>query len=210
MSPTHQQATAARRALACAVAFLSTLVLPGRAWAHGSAALGDFYGGLLHPVLHFETLLPIVAAALWTVQLGKTMAWRLAGGLLVATLVGCVAGVVGVGPIPALAILRIAMLVLGLLVATHCPAPATVAAVLLAVVGICVGHATSYGAAAEITRPVLFVAGVSTGTGLLLFHIIDRFLRLRAAWSDIPIRILGSWIAATGLLVSALDLAGRR
>jgi hypothetical protein len=53
--------------------------------------MGELYAGLLQPVLHFESLLPILALALWAAQQGVPLLWQLpitfAGAALVAACV---------------------------------------------------------------------------------------------------------------------------
>ena len=46
--------------------------------------------------------------------------------------------------------------------------------------------------------------------GLVFFHVVTRVVRYRAFWVQTAVRVLGSWIAATGLLVLVLEWAGSR
>jgi hypothetical protein len=53
---------------------------------------------------------------------------------------------------------------------------------------------------------VLYVLGFALGLGLLLFHVENLAVRARAFWMQIGIRVVGSWIAAVGVLISVLAL----
>ena len=55
-------------------------------FAHGNLAMGELYAGMLQPVLHFGSLLPILALALWAAQLGEPLLWQLPLAFAVAAL----------------------------------------------------------------------------------------------------------------------------
>ena len=100
------------------------------------------------------------------------------------------------------------MLVLGLLVATRFKVPPLPALALGLVVGLADGYLAVFNERETIERPVLYLLGVSSGVGLLSFHLEALVLRFPAFWMQIAIRVLGSWIAAIGLLVSVLEATG--
>lgn len=185
-------------------------LVPGPALAHGSVALGDFYTGMFHPVLHFEALLPLLALALWSGQLGDRRAWHLPLAFLAAALLGAAVGLAGIALWPGRAWLPLPMLVLGLLVAARVRLPTGLAIGLAVLFGIQQGHANAYSPEQPMDRPLLFLAGFGTGIGLVLFHIVTRVARHRAFWLQTAVRVAGSWIAATGLLVGVLEWAGKR
>lgn len=184
---------------------LTAWLHPGPARAHGSLAVGDFYSGMLHPLLHFETLLPALALALWAGQLGTPHAWRLPLAFLGAAMLGALAGVLEIALPLGNASLRVSMLVLGLLVAARGALPAWMALAMAALFGLLEGQVHTYEPEATIERPALFISGVGASIGLILFHVVTRVVRYRAFWVQIGVRVLGSWIAATGLLVLALQ-----
>jgi hydrogenase/urease accessory protein HupE len=183
---------------------------PAPALAHGSLAVGEFYTGMLHPLLHFETLLPILALALWSGQLGDARAWHLPVAFSAAALVGAVAGILDVEPPVGRPLLLLPMLVLGLLVAVRGRLPAWLAVAMVLFFGIGQGQANTYDPERQIERPLLFLAGFGSSIGLIFFHVVTRVFRYRAFWIQTAVRVLGSWIAATGLLVLALEWAGGR
>jgi urease accessory protein len=181
---------------------------PAPALAHGSLAVGDFYSGMLHPLLHFETLLPTLALALWSGQHGGPQSWRLPLAFLATVLLGTAVGALEIdlrfGP----ASLRLSMLVLGLLVATRWRLPASLAMTMALLFGLFEGQINTYDPETKIERPLLFIAGVGSSIGLILFHVVTRVVRYQAFWVQTAVRILGSWIAATGLLVLTLEWVG--
>jgi urease accessory protein len=192
--------------LALAVAWLH----PAPAAAHGSLAVGDFYTGMLHPLLHFETLLPLLALALWAGQLGGAQAWRLPLAFSAAALLGAVAGMLEVEPWLGRWLLRLSMLVLGLMVAASGRLPGWLALAMVCLFGIEQGQANTYDPQEEIERPLLFLTGLGSSIGLVFFHVVTRVVRYRAFWVQTAVRVLGSWIAATGLLVLVLEWAANR
>jgi len=196
------------RAIATALfTWVPIWIHPAPALAHGSLAVGDFYSGMLHPLLHFETLLPTLALALWSGQLGSPLSWRLPVAFLGAALVGAVAGILEVDLYAGPALLRVSMLVLGLLAAARGRLPASLAMAVVLLFGLYEGQSNTYDPEAKIERPLLFIAGVGSSIGLILFHVGTRVVRYRAFWVQMAVRVVGSWIAATGLLVLALAWA---
>jgi urease accessory protein len=196
--------------LALLLAFAGTWLHPAPALAHGSLAVGDFYTGMLHPLLHFETLLPLLALALWAGQLGGAHAWRLPLAFSAAALLGAVAGMLDVELWLGRWLLRLSMLLLGLMVAASGRLPAWLALAMVCLFGIEQGQANTYAPQEEIERPLLFLAGLGSSIGLVFFHVVTRVVRYRAFWVQTAVRVLGSWIAATGLLVLVLEWAAKR
>jgi urease accessory protein len=183
---------------------------PAPALAHGSLAVGDFYSGMLHPLLHFEILLPTLALALWSGQLGSPQSWRLPLAFLGAVLVGTVAGILEVDLYVGPATLRLSMLLLGLLVAARGRLPVSLAMAMALLFGLFEGQSNTFDPETRIERPFLFIAGVGSSIGLILFHVVTRVVRYQAFWVQTAVRVVGSWIAATGLLVLALEWGGGR
>ena len=186
-----------------------TWLYPASALAHGNLAIGDFYTGMLHPFLHFETLLPMLALALWSGQLREPHAWRLPLVFLGAALLGAVAGILEIDLRLGPTLIRLSMLVLGLLVAARAKLPAWVAISMVFLFGIYHGQANTYEPGAQLERPLLFIVGLGSTIALIMFHVVTRVHRYQAFWLQTGVRVLGSWIAATGLLVLAIEWAGK-
>jgi hydrogenase/urease accessory protein HupE len=100
------------------------------------------------------------------------------------------------------------MLVLGLLVAARLRLPPVVALALGLGVGLAHGYVATFSERETIARPILYMLGMCSGVGLLCFHLESLVLRFSAFWMQIAVRVLGSWIAAIGLLVAVLGAVG--
>lgn len=187
---------------------LSTVSSP--ALAHSSVRIGDFYNGLLHPLIHFETLLPALALALWAAQFALADAVRALSAFVLAAFLGAIAAFADHPPPGASTILAAAMFAIGISLAAMLRPPLAVTAPLALFVGFTIGSFAATEAREEIQRPILYLLGIPTGVGLLSTYIvgylpeyIDRF-----PWLRIACRVVGSWIAAAGLLVLVLHLTG--
>ena len=181
------------------------LTLTAAAQAHSvNKQFGDFYGGMLHPVTALEHLLPILGLGLLAGQQSASNArWVLllfpAGLLLGAALGG------NLGPSPYIEWFnRFSFLAIGVLVAGAVRLPP----VALALAAVTFGISHGYENVADISSTVamhLFVPGV-VFTGLAMIAIFAAFTVSREApWQKMVVRVLGSWIAAVGILVAGLQ-----
>jgi len=98
------------------------------------------------------------------------------------------------------------MLAFGGLVAARLRPPAAPALGLAALAGLAQGSVGAFGEPAAAARPLLYATGYALGLGLLLFHVENLAVRARAFWLQVGIRVVGSWIAAVGVLISVLAL----
>ena len=195
------------RALGRAVGAVAALaMLPRPALTHSAApGVGDFYAGMLHPVTALEHALPFAALGLLVGQQGTERAYN-------AVLVFPVALAVGayltrlVPSLPGVWSVNIASAVLlGGLVAAARPVPVSLLHGLAVLFGLTHGYAHG-DALAETARPSLFIAGLAVAGGLVLAYGIGLVMQLRPFWARVAVRVAGSWIAATGLLVLGLTL----
>ncbi len=184
------------------------LLVPSPALAHGNLAAGDFYTGLLQPVFHFDSLLAIIAVALWATQLGVPDVWRLPLVFMGAAFAGSVAAALGLKLDGTAWTAHVAMFVLGLLVAARFKLPAAGALALGAAAGLVHGYLALSNERETIERPVLYLFGVCSGVGLICYHLESLVLHFPAFWVRIAVRVVGSWIAAIGLLVAVLEGTG--
>lgn len=175
--------------------------VPSAALAHlVSSGLGPFYDGALHLLLSPEDLLALLALSLLAGQSGKTASRWLITSLPVAWLG---AGVVGlnleVSPIDPW--LNVALLtMLGVLVATN----ARLSSPIIAALGILMGviHGLENGAAlASVGAAATSLGGVAATVLILALLVAALVSSLRVAWSLIAVRVMGSWIAAVGMLL---------
>jgi urease accessory protein len=185
-----------------AVAGIATLS-PMPAFAHPMQGVGDFYAGMLHPVVTIETALPIVALSLLAGQQRRETAIQLLAAFPVALIVGAL--LASLRDVPSS--LGIVQLILtagfGILVAFARRVPSWLLVALGAVLGISAGWAN----AAELVGPASrfrFIAGLAV-VGLLLLVYGNGLVRnLKREWTQIAVRVAGSWIAAVSILVLGL------
>lgn len=182
------------------------LLLPGVALAHSPIpGIGGFYNGLLHPLLVPAHLLALVALGLW---LGQQALPRIQGALLSFSLL-LLAGLVLAGFAPPgggqTSLLLACALGLGLLVATASPLPRYAAAAVAGVVALLVGLDSAPEAGGMRAR-LIVLAGVGLGVHLLLLNVVALTSYAQKPWLKVGVRVLGSWSAASALMVLALAL----
>lgn len=193
-----------RRVHALALGALLALLAPA-AQAHGSLdRLAPFYAGLLHPLLVPAQALALVALGLLVGQRGLAAGHHALTLLLVALL-------------PSLALASaaaidsgLALVALGLALGLCVLAAWQPSKLLLAVLAVLVGIGVGLGSAPErsgSTTQALMLAGTALGSMALATLVAAMADAARAGWARIGLRVLGSWLAASALLVLALAAA---
>jgi urease accessory protein len=98
-------------------------------------------------------------------------------------------------------------LIAGLLVALARPVFEVLGCAFAVLTGFCIAL-DSPPEAISLAEANLMLAGTGLGGALLLVVAAAVASRLKAGWARIAARVLGSWIAASAILVLALRLAG--
>lgn len=196
------------RILAC-VGF--AIGVPAQAHAHlVNTRLGDFYGGMLHPLTGIEDMLPWFALAVLAALQGPQRArW-----LIVVFPLGLMAGAIVSIFVPTLPISPLVgaglIAVTGLAVAAAIKLPLPVLLVLGTAIALLHGYHNGQAMTAT-TDPLLFIAGL-TAVGYayltLLTGIGIAFLDGSGGWRPIAMRAGGSWVAAVGIMILGLQLRG--
>jgi urease accessory protein len=190
----------------CGAALAALLVATTPARAHDVASgIGGFYGGLLHPLLVPTHTLALVGLGLC---IGQHMS-RQRAVLLTLFGVSLVAGVIMIVSAFAVTAAEYAILAVaaaaGLAVASARP-QWLVSAPLAAVAGAAIELDS---VPQEISMWATFLA--LTGSAVAAFPIVMVVSQLtaycRRDWQRIAVRVAGSWIAASAILVLALRLA---
>lgn len=190
-------------------ALLAATLAAGPVHAHSlGPGAGDFFNGLAHPFLDPVQLLALVALGLCCAQRGiARVQWLLLGFpllLLGAGLTGAALdwSVAGNGPVCILGA------VLGLAAALARPLPL---GLLYPLAGgltvVLAGMSVNELAAQPALTPLIYLAGVALGSFLLLSYALyaaDRMLAGRREWSQVVVRVVGSWIAAAALMLFSL------
>ena len=175
-------------------------VCPTRAEAHlNSTGLGPIYDGALHLLLSPEDLVPALALALLAGLRGARYGRVALFALPVAWLAGGVAGSV-VGHGNGTAAVVASFLLLGALVAADAPLSLALLTALTVSLGLVHGFLNGAGMGQPgVAAQALF--GIAAVLFVLTALVVAFVVELRQPWSRIAVRVLGSWIAASGLLM---------
>ena len=188
-----------RRSITLAIALVS-LLLPVRAEAHlPTIGLGPVYDGIFHLLLSPEDLIPAIALALLAGQRGAGSSRRVLWVLPVAWLAGGLTGMF-IGTARGSALICFSFLLLGGLIAANAKISVLLTTALAAILGFFHGYLNGSG----IKR---FNDGAYSllGLALAVFVVVALFtsfvIPLRQQCALIVVRVAGSWIAASGLLM---------
>lgn len=188
--------------------FLALASFGAPALAHGSArGLGPFLGGALHPVLEPAQLMALVALGVFAGQRGLAGARPVLIGFLLALLAGLLAaGVGGMPPVdPALLVLGG---LLGVAVIGDVAVPRALGVLVAGLVGLGVGMASEPESVAGQARLLMLLgSGAAATVGVL--SLVGLLHEARRPWQRIGMRVVGSWIAASAILVVTLWVAGK-
>ena len=176
------------------------VLLPSAAVAHlPTIGLGPVYDGVFHLLLSPEDLLPVIALALLCGQRGAPYGRRALWLVPLAWFAGGLFGLF-VGNNHGAALNWVSFLLLGGLVATNARISLRLLTALAALLGCFHGYLDGAG----INR---FDDGTYALVGLTLavFVVVALFaslvVPLRQQWARVAVRVAGSWIAASGLLM---------
>jgi urease accessory protein len=183
------------------------LLSPRGAAAHlNSTGMGPIYDGLLHFLLSPEDIVPVVALAMFAGLRGTEYGRRALFLLPASWFVGCLLGTLATRatnwPVAA-----VSFLVFGGLVAANAQLSLRVTTALAVLLGVV--HGWMNGAGTRWTPSVLAAyAGLVAGVFVLVALVAALVIRLRPPWARIMVRVAGSWVVASGLLL--LGWAARR
>ena len=172
----------------------------GSADAHlVTTGLGPLYDGIGHLVLSPEDWAPVVALGLYVGLRGAAAARLSLFALPLALLAGGALGLT-TSFVLALPAAPVMFLVLGLLVAADCHLSARFVVAVATVLGIVQGLLDGIA-----MRPpgggILSLLGSAATAGVILALVAGFTVSLTARWARIVVRVMGSWIAAIGLLM---------
>jgi urease accessory protein len=191
----------------CAVGIAALLVATTPARAHDVAVgIGGFYGGLMHPLLVPAHLLALAALGLCIGQ----HAPRQRAILLALFAASLVAGVIVIVSAFAMTAAEYAILAVaaaaGLAVAIARPQWLIVSTPLAVVAGAAI-ELDSVPQEISMAATFLALSGSAVAAFLIVMVLSDLTAYWRRDWQRIAVRIAGSWIAASAILVLALRLA---
>lgn len=206
MSGVRRSGTSACGRLAVVLAGQS---LPIQAWAHAQIqGMGDFSGGLLHPLLTPAHLLILLALGLWLgqqppLQLHMPM-------LLFAPLSAAGLGLTLWMPMPPEWQAWLAAVALGIaiLVVSAARLPRWAALPIFAMSALAIGLDSGLEAASSTTTVAITLLGtwISVNLCIVNFAYYTSLCPQHKKWVQTGIRVAGSWIAAICLLFLAFSL----
>lgn len=185
----------------CAIVVVLFAMGPAPAEAHlNSTGMGPIYDGLLHFVMSPDDLVSALALALLAGLRGASYGRRVLFVLPAVWLLGvALGGVVATANWSSVGA-AIWFVVLGGLVAADVDLSLRVVTGLTTVLGLHHGFTNGGGMGQPGTA---FVAALGLGVAVFVLVALAAALvvRLRAEWARVAIRVAGSWIAASGLLM---------
>lgn len=192
-----------------ALFFCALFITPGMALAHSPIqGINNFFNGVLHPLFVPSHLLLLVAVGLFLGQRGIRQNFPAIGAFVAATISGLIAAWFSIGGDIEIFLLAGGAFV-GLLVVANIPARPAWCMLIAAITGFALAMDSAQETLAG-TEKLLALFGSGVGIYLLLLYpmaLADYFGH--KAWQKIGVRIIGSWIAASCLLVLAVSLPGK-
>jgi urease accessory protein len=190
------------------VAPILLMLFPAHVEAHlNSTGLGPVYDGLLHFVLSPEDILPVLALALFAGQrgadFGRRVMFVLPAAWFVAGLIGLAAQVPGNS-----ALTCVSFLLLGGLLAADAKLSLRAVTALAALVGLFHGYLNGAGMG-HPTNGGLALLGLIFAVFVVVSVAAAFVVPLRRQWEHIAVRVVGSWIAASGILMLGWVARGR-
>lgn len=200
MAGSFMRTTLTQRQCIKAIAPLTALLLlPDPVYAHlVTTGMGPVYDGIGHLVLTPEDLIPTLALALYCGMRGAR-AGRYA--MFILPLLWFTGGLFGLTlqTPPSFPVSALSFLLLGVLIATDAKLPLQMLAPIIAAVGFM--HGILNGLALKSGPGGLALLGIMGALFVLVTLLSAVVVSLKPPWTRIVIRVMGSWIAASGMLM---------
>ncbi len=185
-------------------------VLPVKAVAHSPVeGMNEFYNGVIHPLLVPAHLLLILATGLFLGQRGPRENRLALPAFFLASVAGLLLSGFAAATATAQGFVLAGTLAIGLVTAVGRRAPLPLYPAAGAFAGFFLGLDSTPESLAGRER-LLALAGTGVGLNLWLIYacgVADFFSK--RPWQRIGLRIVGSWLAASSLLVLALTASSR-
>lgn len=174
---------------------------PAPAQAHlNSTGLGPIYDGIAHFLMSPEDLVPVLALALFTGLRGASFGRRALFVLPGAWLLGGLLGLTVSATNGSAVLSSLWFLLLGGLLVADAKLSLRVTTALATLLGLYHGYLNGTGMGASGTAAVALF-GLISSVFVLVALAAAFVVCLRAQWTQIAVRVAGSWIAASGLLL---------
>ncbi len=187
-----------RRSLITGV-LAALFMLPDEVNAHlVTTGMGPVYDGIGHLVLTPEDLIPTVALALYC-GLNGARAGKYA--MFILPLAWFIGGLCGLAleTAPSFPVTALSFLLLGILIAVDARLPLQMIAPITTVIGLM--HGILNGLALKSGPGGLALLGIMGALFVLVSLLSAIVISLKPPWTRLVIRVMGSWIAASGMLM---------
>ena len=176
-------------------------MLAAPAEAHlNSTGMGPIYDGLMHFLTSPEDLVPVLALALLAGLRGATYGRRALFTVPVAWLLGGLIGLTAAAANPHPIVAAAWFLLLGGLLASDAKLSLRATSALAALLGLYHGYLNGTGMG-QVESAAVALLGLVFAVFVLVALAAAFVVQLRAQWARIAVRVAGSWIAASGLLM---------
>jgi len=180
----------------------------GSAEAHLNATgMGPVYDGLMHFLTSPEDLVPALALALLAglggARHGRRAMFALPAAWWLGSLCGMFAASASAGALTA----SLSFLLLGGLVLADAKLSPRLLTAVCALLGLFHGYLNGTGMGFSV-QAIAAVFGLAAAVFVVVVLVAALVVRLRAEWGRIAVRVGGSWIAASGLLMLGWFIRG--
>jgi urease accessory protein len=196
------------RAVRIAASTAAVLATTEAAFAHPPPfGVPGFFGGLLHPLFVPAHFMAVLGIGLLIGQ--QAPAWGRAAPsvFILALIAGLAVLTTGVVPRWGGECVLLLALIAGVLTALARPLPEQFGCGLAAAMAVAIGL-DSPPEVLSVRTANLMLIGTALGGTVLMVAVTEIATRLTHPWQRTAARVLGSWIAASAILVLALRLAG--
>ena len=162
--------------------------------------MGPIYDGQLHFLMSPEDLVPVLALALLAGLRGPTYGRSTLFVLPAAWFFGGLIGLVASASAGSGVVSAVWFLLLGGLLAADAKLSLRVATAIAALLGLYHGYFNGAGLGLNFTSAAVLL-GLTFSVFVLIALAAAFVVQLRASWTKIAVRVAGSWIFASGLLL---------
>lgn len=192
----------------CVIVMLAVLLCSGPVEAHlNSTGMGPVYDGVMHFLMSPEDLVPALALALLAGLRGAAYGRRTSFTLPLAWFAGSLFGLTAAATAESAVLSSLWFLLLGGLVIVDAKLSLSVMTALAALLGFVHGYLNGTGMG-QSAFAVVAVLGLTSGVFVLIVLAAALVVQLRAHWARLAVRVAGSWIAASGLLMLGWSFRG--
>jgi len=191
-----------------AFAIIAVALACGSAEAHLNATgMGPIYDGLMHFLTSPEDLVPVLALALLAGLRGAPYGRLAMFALPTAWLLGCLFGFSAAAASAGMLGASFWFLALGGLVVFDARLSLRAMTALCALLGLVHGYLNGAGMGLSASAVVAAI-GLASAVFVVVVLVAAFVARLQTHWARIAVRIGGSWIAASGLLMLGWSVRG--